>query len=117
MADGNNLGEKKPNVGTRGRGRPKGVPNKTTATMKQAIAAVYEKLQRDHAKKEKTGDDHGHFAKWANDHPTEFYKIAAKLLPLQIGGIDDGEGDGETQKPILVKFVTTQAPAGAADRG
>lgn len=89
-------------------GRQKGTPNKTTATMKQAIAAVYEKLQRDHARKEKTADDHGHFAKWAQEHPTEFYKIAAKLLPLQIGGVEDEDGN---QAPgIVIKFVRTDEP-------
>jgi hypothetical protein len=93
--------------GERRGGRQKGTPNKTTATMKQAIAAVYEKLQRDHAKAEENQEDHGHFAKWANDNPTEFYRIAAKLLPLQIGGVDNEETG--TQKPILVKFVRTEA--------
>lgn len=95
--------------GERRGGRQKGTPNKTTATMKQAIAMVYEKLQRDEARKDRTAGDHGHFAKWAKDHPTEFYKIAAKLLPLQIGGVDDGDGD-KGPAPILVRFVKTDAP-------
>jgi hypothetical protein len=72
--------QKPPNAG---KGRKKGVPNKSTATMKAAIQAVYDKLQID------TGEAHGHFIGWAEENPTEFYKIASKLLPLQV------EVDGE----------------------
>jgi hypothetical protein len=94
--------------GTPGPGRPKGVPNKTTATMKEAIAAVYDKLQRDKARED--GDHtetHAHFAEWAKDHPTEFYRIAAKLLPLQLSTGDGGDGG---QTGILIKFVKTDEP-------
>lgn len=66
-----------------GKGRKKGVPNKATATMKAAIQSVYDKLQT------QRGGDHAHFKEWADENPTEFYKIASKLLPLQV------EVDGE----------------------
>jgi hypothetical protein len=75
--------------------------------MKQAIAAVYERLQRDQAREDKSTEDHAHFTKWANDHPTEFYKIAAKLLPLQLSGVEDE--DGNPQPGVLIRFVTTDA--------
>jgi hypothetical protein len=61
-----------------GKGRVKGVPNKTTAAFKEAIVAVYADLQAE------TGAEHGHFLEWAKGTPTEFYKLAAKLLPLQV---------------------------------
>jgi hypothetical protein len=61
-----------------GKGRPKGVKNKTTLAMKDAISSVYADLQSE------TGDGHGHFKAWAKDNPTEFYKIAAKLIPMQV---------------------------------
>lgn len=61
-----------------GKGRKKGVPNKTTAAFKEAIVAVYADLQAE------TDAEHGHFFAWAKDAPTEFYKLAAKLLPLQV---------------------------------
>lgn len=81
-------------------GRQKGTPNKTTATMRQAIAAVYQALQKDHA------DDHGHFTDWARNNPTEFYRIASKLLPLQVSG----DADNPLQAAISVSFVRTDEP-------
>ncbi len=66
-------------------GRPKGSVNKTTAVIKDAIAAVYERLQ------DKNGDEkgHGHLLEWAEGNPTEFYKLASKLIPIQVGGDPD----------------------------
>lgn len=60
-----------------GKGRVKGVPNKSTATMKAAIQSVYEDLQKG------SGKPHGHFLEWATKEPTEFYKLASKLIPIQ----------------------------------
>lgn len=71
------------NLTNAGKGRKKGSVNKTTATMKAAIQSVYDQLQKD------TGEEHGHFLSWATEQPTEFYKIASKLLPMQV------EVDGE----------------------
>ncbi len=67
-----------------GRGRKKGEINKTTAAMKTAIMHVYAALQ------DKTGKEHGHFIDWAEGNPTDFYKIASKLIPVQLdhsGGV------------------------------
>lgn len=61
-----------------GKGRPKGARNKSTVAVKDAILAVYADLQSG------TKKDHGHFLDWAKQNPTEFYKIAAKLLPMQV---------------------------------
>jgi len=70
--------------GTPGPGRPKGSVNKSTATMKAAIESVYQALQ------EGSGKPHGHFIEWAKDNETEFYKLAAKLIPIQVGGDPNG---------------------------
>jgi hypothetical protein len=75
-----NIGEGKP-----GPGRPKGSVNKTTALMKDAITAVYADLQGDFPER-----DNGHFYTWAVQNPTEFYKLASKLIPIQVGGEDGG---------------------------
>lgn len=67
-----------------GLGRPKGSPNKVNASMKQAIAEAFEQLggtQR--------------MVQWAQEDPkhlTEFYKLAARLIPVetQVTGSNGG---------------------------
>lgn len=67
-----------------GAGRPKGVPNKVHSSMKQAIAEAFEQLggtQR--------------MVEWALEDPkhlTEFYKLAARLIPVetQVSGMNGG---------------------------
>lgn len=58
-------------------GRKKGVQNKMTRTVKETVLAVFNELQDDPKVKLKA---------WAKEQPTEFYKIAAKLIPTEIGG-------------------------------
>ena len=67
-------------LGRPGPGRPRGSPNKSTIAMRTAIAAVFEDLQ---ASVEGDGR-YPHFLAWAKENPTEFYRIAARQLPLQI---------------------------------
>ena len=74
-------------------GRVAGTPNKATATMKAAIQAVYDKLQA------AAGGDHAHFLEWAQEEPTEFYKIASKLLPIQMTREDGGALQIPINKP------------------
>lgn len=78
------------NTGNRGKGRPKGVPNKTTALAKDALAYAFDKLGGQDA-----------LVKWARSDPDNtkaFYtSIWPKLLPLQVSG----EGGG----PILTEIV------------
>ena len=56
-----------------GSGRKKGTPNKLTTAFKQAVQNVYGAIGGD-----------GAFAKWARENPTEFYKIAARLIPHEV---------------------------------
>lgn len=56
-----------------GPGRPKGVPNKLTISMKDMVQATLEGL----------GGAAG-MIEWARDNQTEFYKIAARLIPTDI---------------------------------
>lgn len=66
------------NLTNAGKGRKKGSINKASASMKAAIQSVYDKLQ------DGRGGEHTHFLEWAEENSTEFYKIASKLLPMQV---------------------------------
>lgn len=68
----------------RGGGRPRGVPNKLTSSFKAAVMAAFDDIGGDRA-----------FAKWAKKNPTEFYKIAARMIPTEVVGDPD--------KPLAVK--------------
>ena len=59
-------------------GRKVGTPNKVTTAFKDAIRTVYE-------------DNGGHaaFAAWAKKNQTDFYKIAARLIPTETASIED----------------------------
>ena len=53
-------------------GRKKGVENKFTVSMKASVLAVFNTIGADDA-----------FAGWARENQTEFYKIAARLIPTE----------------------------------
>jgi hypothetical protein len=74
------------NGGPAGPGRPKGKPNKTTILLRDAIAAVFVDLQ------EEEGGGHKHMLKWARENPTEYYRIAARHLPVTIESDGDAIG-------------------------
>ena len=56
-------------------GRAKGTPNTTTRTVREQLAQAFDLLQQD-----KTAN----LLDWAKRNPTEFYKLAAKLIPIQL---------------------------------
>lgn len=58
-----------------GGGRPKGVVNKTTKTVKETVLAAFNDLQ---------GDPKNNILAFAKKNPKEFYQIAAKLIPTEI---------------------------------
>lgn len=58
-------------------GKPKGAVNKTTRLVKEVFADVFNDLQ---------DDPKANLTKWAKANPTEFYKLASKLIPIQLGG-------------------------------
>jgi hypothetical protein len=61
-------------------GRPAGSLNKATLAIREAIACVYHRLQDEHE-----GDgEHSHFFEIAKKYPIEFYRLAARLIPLQV---------------------------------
>jgi hypothetical protein len=58
---------------TSGQGRPKGIPNKTTVAAREAFQMAFDK----------TGGPEA-LAKWAMDNQTEFYKLFARLIPVDV---------------------------------
>ena len=61
-----------------GKGRQAGVPNKLTTHFKTAVMLAYQAIGGDTA-----------FAAWAQANPTEYYKIAARLIPHEVVGPGD----------------------------
>jgi hypothetical protein len=72
----------KSNLPGPGPGRPKGVPNKTTALLKDAILLA--------ATKAGEGDMAAYLEKQARDNPGPFLSLLGKVLPMQVTG--DGGG-------------------------
>jgi len=58
-------------------GRPKGAKNKLTITVKETVLAAFNDLQN---------DPKANLLAWGKRNPTEFYKIAAKLIPTEVSG-------------------------------
>ena len=81
-----------------GPGRPKGIPNKTTTLLKEAILAAAESAG---------GEDGlvGYLKAQAVDNPGPFMSLLGKVLPLQLTGANDG--------PIKVEAYTDEQRAKA----
>lgn len=60
-----------------GGGSRKGTPNKITRTVKEAFEAAFRQAQDLPGVK---------LEDWMKDNPTDFYKIAAKLIPTELKG-------------------------------
>lgn len=66
-------------------GRPKGVPNKVSGNAKENIQAVFLRL-----------GGTSRMAEWAEENPTDFYKIYARLIPTDV------KLSGDAENPITV---------------
>lgn len=60
---------------TSGQGRPAGTPNRLTKTVREAFERAFEQLQDGGA---------ASLDKWAQRYPSDFYKLAARLIPTEI---------------------------------
>jgi hypothetical protein len=76
MADEPKLGV---NRGNAGKGRPKGSPNKITASLKQAILEAAEAAGGE-------GGTVGYLTRQAGENPASFMALLGKVLPTQIDG-------------------------------
>jgi hypothetical protein len=59
-------------------GRRSGTANKLTGAFREAVLFVYDGL-----------GGHAAFLQWAQENPTEYYKIAARLIPTEIRHEED----------------------------
>ncbi len=59
-------------------GRPKGAPNKTTMAAREAFQAAFDEIG---------GIEH--LKTWAEDNPTEFYKLYGRLIPIDVNARGD----------------------------
>ena len=78
----NNMGFKKGEPRPANAGRKNGSINKLTKTVKEKVLEVFNELQ---------DDKDANLLTWAKSEPTEFYKIAAKLIPADINAKVDGK--------------------------
>lgn len=74
-------GTRPPNAG---KGRPRGIPNKLTKSAREAFQLAFDE----------SGGPDG-LTKWAKANPTEFYKLYARLIPVEHVG-EGGEGPIQT---------------------
>lgn len=81
-------------AGNRGKGRKKGVPNKLTKSAREAFQLAFEQ----------NGGANG-LTDWAHANPTEFYKLYARLIPVEHVG-EGGAGPIQT----VVKHVYEDLP-------
>lgn len=69
-------------------GKPKGAVNKSTRVVKEVFADVFSDLQE---------DKKANLKEWAKENPTEFYKLASKLIPVQL--------TGDAENPVTLNVV------------
>lgn len=90
------------NTGNMGKGRPKGSPNKTTALLKDAILKAAEQAGN------RVGDNGmvSYLEKQAQENPGPFMSLLGKVLPMQIAGPDDENGQ---PTEIVMRIVKPSA--------
>jgi hypothetical protein len=76
------------------KGKPKGATNKLTKSVKEAFEVAFNELQ---------GDENANLANWAKENTTEFYKLAAKLIPTSVNA--DLTSKGAEIKQWTVQYV------------
>lgn len=105
-----------------GQGRPKGMKNRITNDVRQVFHRVYEEMG-DGVIDEKTGKPitgHQAMLAWAQDNPTEFYRLYGKMIPqtaelpddLHEDFIDELIFEDELPKLVEARDVTDMGKEG-----
>ena len=72
-------------IGKKTGGRKAGTPNVATKTVREHFAHAFELLQESPS---------ANIMTWAESNPTEFYRLASKLIPLQVANDPDNPMPG-----------------------
>lgn len=100
------------NLTNAGKGRPKGSPNRATASIKAAFHDAFEQRGGVTA-----------LLAWAENNETEFYRLASKLIPTELSGPDgraipiettsliDMSGLSEAQLRVLASIPVSRSGA------
>jgi hypothetical protein len=94
------------NTGNAGKGRPKGAPNKTTATLKQAILAAAEQTGQDGAGKDGLT---GYLKHVAASDVKAFASLLGRVLPTELTGADGGPIETDNTHNGAVSISETSA--------
>ncbi len=79
-------------------GKPKGAKNKINRAIKDVINETFNQLQ---------ADSKNNMLEWAKNNPTEFYKLASKLIPTEI----DANINSEPKKILVHRISFTDRPS------
>lgn len=80
-------------VGNRGRGRPKGAPNKSTAAIKDMLLASLDAV-----------GGQQYFMEQAKENPSAYMTLIGKIIPAEVKSQITGADGGPVQHAIKVKF-------------
>ena len=80
-------------------GRAVGVQNHLTTSFRDAIRLAYQRIGGDEA-----------FAQWARENPTEYYKIASRLIPGEMAA-----DEGGNRITVIVQRSTPLVISGPAE--
>jgi hypothetical protein len=79
------------------KGKPKGAKNKITKSVKEVVFDAFNLMQ---------GDPKVNIFSWGQSNPTEFYKIAAKLIPNEVKSDITSGGQTLRNWEIIVETKT-----------
>lgn len=81
------------NLSNRGRGRPKGAPNKNTRAVKDMLMAALDELN---------GQEY--FLEQARENPAAFMSLVGKLIPTEVKNQLTGADNGPIQHNVKLEF-------------